>query len=199
LVHYFPSKLELTDQIYIEVLEVSLKHPSEDTTGSIVDGFMSLKGRLRPLTLSLDGEGYPFVVIEGQCQGWVVTPDKEMRGGLYLQDQSRVPTSNNFGIVVGTTRKASDRVHDNSSERWGISHKMLLLRCIDRDNGVFERFGLACLTDEDSAILEYDGLPDLVEESNTFWQALQDKYANNAKLPCVEYDPTQQLHTIILK
>lgn len=76
---------------------------------------------------------------------------------------------------------------------------MLLLRCIDGDNGVFERFGLASLGNVDSAILERSGLPDLVEESHTFWQALQENYANNANLPCVEYDPTQQLHTIILK
>lgn len=62
------SHLGPTDQIYVEVLDVSLKHHSVDTTGSIADGFLVLKGRLRPLTLSFDDHGNPSVVMEGQCQ-----------------------------------------------------------------------------------------------------------------------------------
>lgn len=193
------SKLEPTDQIYIEVLDISLKNRSEDTTGSIMDGFMVLKGRLRPLTLSFNLNGLPSVVMEGQRRDWAVNPDEEMRDGLYVHDQSSVPALDNFGIVVGTTGRAFLPEIADLPYQWGISHEMLLLRCIDRDNGVFKRFGLARLAEVDSAILEYNGLPDLVEESHPFWQTLQVNYANNADFPCVEYNPAQQLHTIILK
>lgn len=180
-----PSVLHPTDQIYAEVLEVSLRHRSENTAGSITDEVLVLKGRLRPLSLSFKDHSYHVVVMEGHCQDWKLYPDEAMRDGLYVHDQSRVPVLHNYGIVMGTTRRPT---HPISTDLFdfpilGISHEMLLLHCVDNDNGIFERFGLATLA----------------EENDTFWQALQVNYANNADFPCVEYDPIKQLHTVIIK
>ena len=63
-------------------------------------------------------------------------------------------------------------------------HSMLLLKCVDRDKGVFHRFGLAHLDTRDK--------PDL-------WELVQEYDADEADMPCVEYDAERHLHTIVLK
>lgn len=180
-----PTLLDPTYQIYIDVLHVSLEYESEDTTGSITGGFLILKGHLRPLDLFSKDDGKADVTLKGQHQGWRVRLDEAIYNGPSVQDHSRESILHGFGIVIGTTKRASDPIIDVPSDqtRMFISHQMLLLRCIDRCNGIFERIGLAVLPEED----------------DTFWEALQLNSANNADIPCVQYDRAQQVHTVIVK
>ena len=193
----------LRDGVCAEVLEVELKHSNEDTTGLIVDGSLKMKGRLRRLqlrTLVLSmGEGVN-VDMPGM---WMLTV-----GGTDLK------SSNDHEGLKPWKRNAVDLELDvphadfHESNRlqelfimsmggpWVTAddpytdgdvypfHDMLLLKCVDKEDGVFHRFGLATLNTKKK--------PDV-------WSLVQAYDADEAELPCVNYDAETHSHTIILK
>ena len=196
--------------LFITVLDVTLTHQNADTTGLILSGTLTLKGRLRPLELR------PLTLINTKGQ------EIELPGrwnlfisgkSLQLPPDSGAEEYNRWSTLVhldvpAQAQSASDIESDNSNTnndeqlfvmlgggpRSAIDdpfidgdvnpfHDMLLLRCIDRENGVFVRFGLATL--------------DTVEKAFA-WSILLERDADEvaAGLPCVEYDRVTREHVI---
>jgi hypothetical protein len=191
----------LRDGVCVEVLELDLKHCNEDTTGLIVDGSLKLKGRLRRLqirTLVLPVEEGVNVDMPGM---WMLSV-----GGTDLESSREgLKPWERIAIVLELDVPHADFHESNRLQElfiismggpWGTAddpftngdvspwHDMLLLQCVDKEDGVFHRFGLAKLNTEDK--------PDV-------WSLVQAYDADEAELPCVNYDAETHSHTIILK
>lgn len=188
----------LWGRLYAEVLEIDLKHLNEDTTGFILDGSLKLKGRLRRLQLRkliLSEEGLSVEMpglwtlkvgerdLESSSEGlkpWeriaillkLDVPHTDFHEANRLQEL--------FIMSMGGPWDAADDPSGEASP-W---HYMLLLKCVDKNNGVFHRFGLAMLDTEKK--------PDV-------WSLVQAYDPDEAEVPCVSYHAESHSHTIILK
>lgn len=191
----------LRDGLHIEVLDVAMKYRSEDTTGLITDGSLTLRGRLRPLKLRV----FSFTLDDGrhiEMPGiWTAT----VSGKDLLSSADGLKPWERIGVITYLDVPQADFNDSNDRNELFIMsaggpwvtvddpfingdvdpfHSMLLLKCVDRDKGVFHRFGIASLNIRDK--------PDL-------WELVQEYDADEADMPCVEYDAERHLHTIIFK
>lgn len=86
------EQLRAIDHIYVEVLDVSLKHLGEDNSGPILDGSLTLKRRLHPLGLEAD-RTLVSAAVDGLPQKWHVDLDTDdpprEDAGDYRQPQTQ--------------------------------------------------------------------------------------------------------------
>lgn len=189
------------EDLCIKVLEVALTYQTEDTTGIILEGSLILQGRLRPLKirlLELSGPSGKRVRVPGQ---WILTAGtKDL-----VSSREDLPVWKRYQVLVlldvphtdfEVSNKADElftlsaggpwNTRDNPFERDDVNewHDMLLLNCVDKENAIFNRFGLAKFNT--------DQYPDV-------WQVVQEFESNEAELPCIGYDAASHLHKIVLK
>jgi hypothetical protein len=161
-------------EMLAHIVDVDIRHATEDSTGLITSGWLDLRGQLKRVVLS-DAEKL------GQNDSWheIIIP---LSSGLQItasvlpdvepfKDQVIVDDSGNGRLFCMPIAKG------HKGDPW-----MLLLRVVDAQKGVFQRFGLASLYDlPNGAGYSHQLLEDMGEESE-------------AELPCLEY--RNGLHTI---
>ena len=147
------------ENLHIKVLDVALTYQTGDSTGMILDGSLTLEGRLRPLKirpLEVSGPSGKQLRVPGQ---WILKagmkdlassredlPIWERHQVLVLLDvpHTHFETSNEADELFIMSAGGPWNTKDNPFARDDIDewHEMLLLKCVDRNNGVFQRFGL---------------------------------------------------------
>lgn len=191
----------LRDGLHFRVLDVDMKYSTPDTTGLILGGSLTVRGRLRPLQVRVlsftrrDGRTIEF-------QGlWTLN----VGGKDLLSSGKDLPPWERIGVVTELDVPHADFDASNKSNELFImsaggpwvtvddpyedgdtapGHMMLLLKCVDRDKAVFHRFGLA--------FFDTEAKPD-------FWEMVREYDVNEADMPCVAYDAEGHLHTFILE
>lgn len=191
----------MQENLYIKVLDVTLAYQTEDTTGMILDGSLILGGRLRPLKirpLELSGPSGKEVRVPGQ---WILKagmkdlassredlPVWERHQVLVLLDVPHMDfeASNEADELFMMSAGGPWNTKDNPFARDDVDewHEMLLLKCVDKKNAVFHRFGLVKFNT--------DQYPDV-------WQVVQEIDLNEAELPCIAYNAASHFHRIVLK
>lgn len=167
---------------HFEIVNVSLTHATQDDTGAITSGSMTLKGHLRSFQIH---------------QEQMITLTRELRISWPI-------TVGGQTISIGVSLDVPQQTYDEPNQKHElflmlgatspmntvtkhVMHTLLLLKCIDEGAGIFERLG--------TASFEIDRGP----HNRAAWQLLQEHDKDEANFPCVSFDAGNRSHTIIVK
>ena len=159
--------------LLVEVVQVRIQHVTDDVTGLVSGGTLTLRCCVRQLHLRR-------MLIGGNRTSWTMTINGEDvrrkldRPMVILDvDQPDFEEENRLGqlfCVPSTT----------PTERYPYIFT-LLLKCVDPERGLYHRFGLVWTSKAD------------------LFEILLGHDVNEANLPCLSYDEESQLHVILLE
>lgn len=165
-------------QILFKIRDVFLSHKTQDVTGVVTNGWLQVDGELGPIRLSLP-QGYKALkdynvwkVDNVSCthpkDEFIVIPDELSTDARHFDDDNAASRLFFMPCLL-------DRTNDE------FSMYAMVLRVVDRNNGVFERIGMAFGL-EDLGDGEIPPLPTDVDEDV------------KVTLPCMKYEDGK--HTI---
>ena len=204
------------NNLWIEVLDVKLRHATADTTGLALDGHLMLKGRLRPLCLrrltatlnDQDPELAQRVEEKGISSSafdrpiprqWIMTVNgKDLqlphgklweRGGPLVHldvDQPNFDDSNQKGELYMVS--AHGPGYDKNDPY-----------ASPKEPSTFHKILLLRCVEAKRGVFHRFGVATLDTNKTEIFDFVKEHDVNEADMPCVEYDAKQHLHTIVVK
>lgn len=164
-------------ELHLKVLDTKMEYMTPDSTAQIKSGLLYMQGRLRRLQIRRIDPDDPYdrrwnlflnsKIIRGHRTG------AEIKIDVYQPDFRQSNASGDLYAMpcVGPTPTFS-------------RHNMLLLKCVDRSSGMYERFGIATIRPNTDTVLQ---------------KMLLEREEDEISIPHHEFDPVAGLHTIIVR